>query len=104
MFYHHCLSLKGCEWVAENAVHPAAASMSLGGTGSESVDNAVRAMINAGVSVSVSGGNDDFSSCNKSPARTAEVCNPTIYSLNSISIQLKGKKSYQLHTNFYSEI
>lgn len=67
------LILKGCEWVAGNAELPAVVSMSLGGAESDSVDDAIRAMINAGISVSVSGGNDDFSSCRKSPARTPEV-------------------------------
>ncbi|XP_030830739.1 uncharacterized protein LOC585281 isoform X2 [Strongylocentrotus purpuratus] len=65
--------ISGCEWVAGNAVFPAVVSMSLGGAESESVDDAIRAMINAGISVSVSGGNDDFSSCRKSPARTQEA-------------------------------
>ncbi|KAJ8049811.1 Cerevisin [Holothuria leucospilota] len=59
----------GCNWVAENAVKPAVASMSLGGAPSNFTDTAVRRMVEAGVPVAVAAGNSDRDACNASPAR-----------------------------------
>jgi subtilisin family serine protease len=42
--------------------------MSLGGSRSSSINNAVAAAINVGVVVVTSAGNDGFDACNKSPA------------------------------------
>ncbi|XP_072181287.1 extracellular serine proteinase-like [Diadema setosum] len=61
--------IDGCEWVANNHVHPAVVSMSLGIAGSQAMDDAIDAMYNAGVTVVVSAGNNNFESCLKSPAR-----------------------------------
>lgn len=65
--------IAGIDWVAQNAVKPAVANMSLGGSASTSVDNAVKSAIAAGVTFAVAGGNDNTSACNSSPARTAEA-------------------------------
>jgi subtilisin family serine protease len=65
--------IAGINWVAQNAVQPAVANMSLGGSASTSVDNAVKNAIAAGVTFAVAGGNDSTSACNSSPARTAEA-------------------------------
>ncbi|MBB2934531.1 subtilisin family serine protease [Amycolatopsis bartoniae] len=65
--------IAGIDWVAQNAVKPAVANMSLGGSASSSVDSAVRNAISAGVTFAIAGGNDNANACNYSPARTAEA-------------------------------
>lgn len=61
--------IAGCDFVAEKAEKPAVASMSLGGGASETMDQAIRGMHNAGVAVSVAAGNSDNDACLYSPAR-----------------------------------
>ncbi|WP_249123892.1 S8 family peptidase [Saccharopolyspora erythraea] len=63
----------GIDWVAQNAEAPAVANMSLGGGASQSVDDAVRGAIRAGVSFALAAGNDNRDACNTSPARVAEA-------------------------------
>ncbi|GHG72463.1 hypothetical protein GCM10017788_35000 [Amycolatopsis acidiphila] len=65
--------IAGINWVAQNAVKPAVANMSLGGGASSSIDNAVRNAISAGVTFAVAAGNDSADACSTSPARTAEA-------------------------------
>ena len=60
-------------WVATDGIRPAVASMSLGGGASSAMDQAVTAMHNAGVTVSVAAGNSNANACNYSPAGAAEV-------------------------------
>ncbi len=64
----------GIDWVAANAVHPAVANMSLGGSPSPAVDAAVEAAVNAGVTFAVAAGNGNpagvgVDACTVSPAR-----------------------------------
>ena len=61
----------GINWVTSNHVagQPAVANMSLGGTGSTSIDNAVVNSINDGVAYAVAAGNSNANACNYSPAR-----------------------------------
>nr|WP_205328329.1 S8 family peptidase [Glycomyces sp. YM15] len=59
----------GVEWVTANAVKPAVATMSLGGSASQSIDTAVEASINSGVTYAVAAGNSDADACGYSPAR-----------------------------------
>ncbi|XP_072041188.1 aqualysin-1-like [Amphiura filiformis] len=61
--------INGMEWVANNGIRPAVASMSLGGAGSRIQDDAVKALYDSGVTVVVAAGNDDDDACLKSPAR-----------------------------------
>lgn len=63
--------IAGINWVAQNAVKPAVANMSLGGGASTSLDNAVQNAINAGVTFAVAAGNESANACNSSPARAA---------------------------------
>merc|ERR1719262_1683188 len=57
------------DWLATNPMRPAVASMSLGGSGTQSaMRNAVDAAVNAGVSVVVAGGNSNSDACRFSPA------------------------------------
>lgn len=61
----------GVEWVTENAVKPAVATMSLGGSASQAIDTAVEASINSGVTYAVAAGNGNVDACTYSPARVA---------------------------------
>ena len=61
--------IKGVDWVTKNAVRPAIANMSLGGSVSTALDNAVKASANSGVFYSVAAGNSSVDACTSSPAR-----------------------------------
>lgn len=61
--------IAGLDWVAANAVLPAVANMSLGGSANETMDTAVRALIDKGVVVVVAAGNDTIDASLVSPAR-----------------------------------
>ncbi|MEX2181673.1 MAG: S8 family serine peptidase [Gemmatimonadaceae bacterium] len=63
--------IAGVDWVAANAVKPAAANMSLGGSPSSTLDNAVTNAVNSGVTFVVAAGNSNADACNYSPARAA---------------------------------
>ena len=63
--------IDGMDWVASNHTKPAVANMSLGGGATQSVDDAVTRLHNAGVTVVVAAGNNNASACNYSPARAA---------------------------------
>ncbi|MEV1289758.1 S8 family serine peptidase [Micromonospora sp. NPDC049679] len=64
----------GIDWVTANAVKPAVANMSLGGSADTAIDNAVSNSINSGVTYAIAAGNGNFlgqrqNACNTSPAR-----------------------------------
>ncbi|MFC7533887.1 S8 family peptidase [Actinoplanes sp. GCM10030250] len=64
----------GIDWVTANAVRPAVANMSLGGSADTALDNAVRASIASGVSYAIAAGNGflglfALDACTQSPAR-----------------------------------
>jgi serine protease len=61
--------LAAMDWVAKNAVLPAVVNMSLSGSATQAVDEAVTNLTARGISVAVAAGNDDFDACNLSPAR-----------------------------------
>ncbi|MEU9507178.1 S8 family peptidase [Micromonospora sp. NPDC048170] len=61
--------IAGVDWVTQNAVKPAVANMSLGGTASSTLDNAVTNSILSGVTYAVAAGNSTANACNSSPAR-----------------------------------
>ncbi|XP_071498643.1 extracellular serine proteinase-like [Diadema antillarum] len=63
--------VEGCEWVANNHVRTSVASLSLGGGASQTTDDAIAYMVDAGITVAVAAGNDDADACNYSPARAA---------------------------------
>ena len=66
--------IAGVDWVRLNHIKPAVANMSLGGGASQALDDAVRNLIAAGVTVAVSAGNNNRAdACNVSPARVAEA-------------------------------
>ena len=55
------------------AVKPAIVNMSLGGSTSNALDDAVRSVVAAGIPVVVSAGNSTVDACQQSPARTAQA-------------------------------
>lgn len=65
--------LDGLEWIAANRVTPAVANMSWGGGASDAVDQVVRRMIDANVTVIAAALNNGDNACNYSPARTPGV-------------------------------
>ncbi|WP_415232374.1 S8 family serine peptidase [Psychromonas sp.] len=60
-------TLSAFDWVRLNYQSPAVVNMSLGNSGSKSTDLAVNAVIDAGISVVTSGGNNGLSPKGKSP-------------------------------------
>ncbi|GAA3737999.1 hypothetical protein GCM10022225_21130 [Plantactinospora mayteni] len=59
----------GVDWVTANAIRPAVASLSLGGTASAVMDTAVTNSIASGVTYSVASGSSATDACNFSPSR-----------------------------------
>ena len=63
--------IAGIDWVTANAIRPAVANMSLGGSKSTALNNAVANSIGSGVTYSVAAGNSNANACNYSPASTS---------------------------------
>jgi subtilisin family serine protease len=68
----------GIDWVTANAVEPAVANMSLGGSANTAIDDAVRRSIAGGVTYAIAAGNGFFGlfaldACTQSPARVAQA-------------------------------
>ena len=61
--------ISGIDWVTANAIKPAVANMSLGGTISRSLDTAVLQSVASGVTYAIAAGNDGRNACLSSPAR-----------------------------------
>ncbi|SFE12572.1 Serine protease, subtilisin family [Actinopolyspora alba] len=65
--------IDGIDWVTQNADGPAVANMSLGGSASSAVDDAVSSSIAAGVTYGIAAGNSSADACDYSPARVEEA-------------------------------
>lgn len=65
--------ISGVNWVAQHAVRPAVANISLSGNASQPLDDAVTGAINTGVTFTVAAGNNNGNACLYSPARAAEA-------------------------------
>jgi subtilisin family serine protease len=60
--------IKGIDWVTRNATKPAVANMSLGGTTSSTLNDAVKKSIASGITYAIAAGNDNRDACKQSPA------------------------------------
>ena len=65
--------IAGIDWVADNAVLPAVANMSLGGGANQGTDDAVNAAVARGIFFAVAAGNESTDACTRSPARAANA-------------------------------
>lgn len=70
--------IAGIDWVTANAIHPAVANMSLGGSISDALDLAVRNSIASGIPYAVAAGNGNRAgmarnACDYSPSRVLEA-------------------------------
>lgn len=70
--------IKGVDWVTANAVKPAVANMSLGGSASAMLDTAVQKAVNSGVVFAIAAGNSTVDACTQSPARVGKSLNGAI--------------------------
>lgn len=61
--------IKGVDWVTANAIKPAVANLSLGGSASSLLDSAVSSAVTSGVVVTIAAGNGAVDACTQSPAR-----------------------------------
>ena len=67
--------IKGVDWVTANASEPAVANMSLGGSVSQALDDAVKRSAASGVFYALAAGNSGANACNSSPARAGAGTN-----------------------------
>jgi serine protease len=65
--------IAGVDWVTRNHASPAVANMSLGGSASTALDDAVRNSVASGVTYAIAAGNSNASACNASPARVSQA-------------------------------
>ena len=65
--------ISGVDWVTSNHIAPAVANMSLGGSASTALDNAVQNSIASGVTYVVAAGNSNADACTQSPARVKQA-------------------------------
>lgn len=65
--------LSGVDWVTRHAVHPAVANMSLGGSSSQTLDDAVQSSIATGITYVLAAGNYSDDACKYSPADVANA-------------------------------
>lgn len=81
--------IAGIDWVAKNAIHPAVANMSLGGGAYQPVDDAVTALVAAGVATAVAAGNSGVDACTASPARA-----PAAVTVGATNLGNEGRAAF----------
>ncbi len=62
--------IAGVDWVTAHAIKPAVANMSIGGSKSTALNNAVASSVNSGVTYAVAAGNNSANACSYSPSST----------------------------------
>jgi len=90
--------INGINYCANNARTrgvPSVASMSLGGGYSAAMNNAVAALVSAGVTTAVAAGNDAASACNYSPAST-----PTAITVGATSTDASNRDIISSFSNY----
>lgn len=83
--------IAGIDWITARVIdrpHPAVANVSLTTNGSDVLDNAIRASMDAGVTYVVSAGNADTDACQFSPARMRSVI--TVGASNRLNAYVPG--------------
>ena len=75
--------IAGIDWVTANAIKPAVANMSLGGSVSQAIDDAVRRSAASGVFYALAAGNDGADACSHSPARAGAGTNNGIMTVGA---------------------
>uniref|UniRef100_A0A0G4I2N8 subtilisin n=1 Tax=Chromera velia CCMP2878 TaxID=1169474 RepID=A0A0G4I2N8_9ALVE len=81
--------LKALQWVLDNAEYPAVVVASLGGSRSQSVNDAFNEMMNNGIPAIVAAGNDNKDACNFSPSSASNVV-----AVGSINPTSDGRSSF----------
>jgi len=90
--------ISGINYVRETSAtrnNPAVASMSLGGGQNAAMNNAVAALVSAGVTTAVAAGNDNANACNYSPAST-----PSALTVGATSTDASGNDIRSSFSNF----
>lgn len=82
--------IAGIDWVTANAAKPAVANMSLGGSASSALDDAVRRLAASGVPVAVAAGNNSRNACNYSPARAGAGTNNGVITVGAIDSRTRA--------------
>jgi subtilisin family serine protease len=77
--------IAGVDWVTANSPGPAVANMSLGGSKSNAVNNAVANLSSSGVLVAVAAGNSAANACTFSPASTPAAVTVAASDINDAS-------------------
>jgi subtilisin family serine protease len=78
--------IRGIDWVTANRRLPAVANLSLGGSPSRTLDDAVRRSVQAGVFYTVSAGNSGADACTQSPARAGAGTNNGILTVAATDV------------------
>ena len=92
--------IAGIDWVAANADIIDVANMSLGGSASQAINDAVEAAIMAGVVFVVAAGNETTDACSKSPASAPNVI--TVSALDDRNGALDASDSFASFSNYGS--
>ncbi|WP_081713965.1 S8 family peptidase [Cystobacter fuscus] len=89
--------IAGLDWVLMNHVRPAVVNLSLGGPANDTLDSAVSALVNAGLTVTVAAGNNNSDACAFSPARVGAAI--TVGAITGGS----SSYGYDLRTSFSNQ-
>ena len=83
--------IAGIDWVTRQAIKPAVANLSTGGSYSSTLDQAVKSMNNSGVTAVVAAGNGSHDACSDSPASTSVA----------ITVGMSDERDYKVDISNY---